>query len=282
VAAPSSPPRTRLSRNRLHWICPAFCETQDTDLLGRLTKMGKRDAREYAPPSSARPAPPSTPTLVRGYSQKPYGPRKTASAPAQQGVPRLSAVVGAEPSTLCPEAGGDPPACGSKEEMRRVSFATSRKEESLPIRQPDLHGQPVSTVARGEYYLWRRFHLHRRRCHKERCWRALRVGPLLRANASQPRKCCSAESNLVLMAARGFISPDRARGPAGASLRRWRSPGEGDRGVAVSTDVSGRTQRPAAPISNEKTVAGHIQVYSTVNAQVQQLRPRRWSRSLAL
>ena len=148
------------------------CKLKVLNLLGRLTKMGKRDAANRA---AIFPQGGSTITqqLVRGYflktmtAQENGGPLRH-----QQGVARALSSRGrrANRQHAVPEAGGDPAlVVDRRRDAGEIRFEASRQGRNPgPIRQPDLHGErPVRVREGGGILFWPAArHVHRRRCGK--------------------------------------------------------------------------------------------------------------------
>jgi penicillin-binding protein 1A len=92
-------------------------------------------------------------------------------------------------------------------------------------------------------------------------------------NASQTRKVLERRNQiLALMAARGFISPDQARG---ASRRPIETVAQHKEKAIVASavvdNVLDELKGGHADLTERDLLQGHIQVYTTVNAQVQQI-----------
>ena len=92
-------------------------------------------------------------------------------------------------------------------------------------------------------------------------------------NASQTRRVLERRNQiLALMAARGFISPDQARG---ASRRPIETVAQHKEKAIVASavvdNVLDELKGGHADLTERDLLQGHIQVYTTVNAQVQQI-----------
>jgi penicillin-binding protein 1A len=92
-------------------------------------------------------------------------------------------------------------------------------------------------------------------------------------NASQTRRVLERRNQiLVLMAARGFISPDQARGASRRPIETV--PQHKEKAIvasAVVDNVLDELKGGHADLTERDLLQGHIQVYTTVNAQVQQI-----------
>jgi penicillin-binding protein 1A len=85
------------------------------------------------------------------------------------------------------------------------------------------------------------------------------------------------------MAARGFISPDRARGASRRRIETVAQPKEQAIGAsAVVDNVLEELKGRRADLNEKNLLQGHIQVYSTVNAQVQQIANQALEHGLSL
>ena len=257
------------------------CKLRIGNLLGRLTKMGSRDAANSA---AIFPQGGSTITqqLVRGYFLK------TMTAQEDSGQLRHSQSLARALSSrgrranrqhAVSEAGGDPAlVVGRRRDAGAFRFEASRQGRNPgPIRQPDLHGKrPVRVCEGGGILFWPASrHLHRGGCgqggaaggHRE-------VGSLLRAQRQpNPRESFERRNQiLALMAARGFISPDQAREASRRPIETVAQHKDKAIGAsAVVDNVLDELKSRHADLSEKDLLQGHIQVYSTVDAGVQQI-----------
>ena len=268
-----------------------LCKLRILNLLGRLTKMGKRDAANSA---AIFPQGGSTITqqLVRGYflktmtAQEDGGPLRH-----QQGLARaLSAVVGARTvNMLFRKLEEIRLSLWIEEEMRARFGSKRRAKEEILARYASLiyMGNGQYGFARGaEYYFGRPLATFTA---DDADKAALLAGTAKSAryyapNASQPQKVLQRRNRiLVLMAARGFISPDQARGASRRRIETVAQPKEQAIGAsAVVDNVLEELKGRRADLNEKNLLQGHIQVYSTVNAQVQQIANQALEHGLSL
>jgi membrane peptidoglycan carboxypeptidase len=250
------------------------------NLLGRLTKMGKRDAANSA---AIFPQGGSTITqqLVRGYflktmtAQEDGGPLRH-----QQGVARvLSSIVGARTvNMLFRKLEEIRLSLWIEEEMRARFGSKRRAKEEILARYASLiyMGNGQYGVARGaEYYFGRPLATFTA---ADADKAALLAGTAKSAryyapNASPAQKVLERRNRiLALMAARGFLSPDQARGASRRPIETVAQHKEQAIGAsAVVDNVLDELKGRRADLNEKDLLQGHIQVYSTVNAQVQQI-----------
>ena len=257
-----------------------MCKLRILNLLGRLTKMGKRDAANSAAifPQGASTI---TQQLVRGYflktmtAQEDGGPLRH-----KQGVARaLSSVVGARTvNMLFRKLEEIRLALWIEEEMRARFGSKRRAKEEILARYASLiyMGNGQYGFARGaEYYFGRPLATFTA---ADADKAALLAGTAKSAlhyapNASPTRRVLERRNRiLALMAARGFISPEQARG---ASRRPIEAGGQHQEKAIVASavvdNVLDELKGRRADLNEKNLLQGHIQVYSTVNAQVQQI-----------
>jgi penicillin-binding protein 1A len=103
-------------------------------------------------------------------------------------------------------------------------------------------------------------------------------------NASQTQRVLERRNRtLALMAARGFISPDQARG---ASRRPIETAAQHKEKAIVTSavvdNVLDELKGRRADLTEKDLLQGHIQVYTTVNAQVQRIANQALERGLSL
>lgn len=256
------------------------CKLRILNLLGRLTKMGKRDAANRA---AIFPQGGSTITqqLVRGYflktmtAQEDGGPLRH-----QQGVARvLSSVVGARTvNMLFRKLEEIRLSLWIEEEMRARFGSKRRAKEEILARYASLiyMGNGQYGFARGaEYYFGRPLATFTA---ADAGKAALLAGTAKSAlhyapNASPTQKVQQRRNQiLALMAARGFISPDQARGASRRPIETVAQHKEKAIGAsAVVDNVLDELKSHRADLNEKNLLQGHIQVYSTVDAQVQQI-----------
>jgi penicillin-binding protein 1A len=250
------------------------------NLLGRLTKMGKRDAANSA---AIFPQGGSTITqqLVRGYFLK----TMTAQEDSDQLRHRqilaraLSSVVGARTvNMLFRKLEEIRLSLWIEEEMRARFGSKRRAKEEILARYASLiymgNGQ-YGFARAAEYYFGRPLATFTA---GDAGKAALLAGTAKSAryyapNASQTRRVLERRNQiLALMAARGFISPDQARG---ASRRPIETVAQHKEKAIVASavvdNVLDELKGGHADLTERDLLQGHIQVYTTVNAQVQQI-----------
>jgi penicillin-binding protein 1A len=250
------------------------------NLLGRLTKMGKRDAANSA---AIFPQGGSTITqqLVRGYFLK----TMTAQEDSDQLRHRqilaraLSSVVGARTvNMLFRKLEEIRLSLWIEEEMRARFGSKRRAKEEILARYASLiymgNGQ-YGFARAAEYYFGRPLATFTA---GDAGKAALLAGTAKSAryyapNASQTRRVLERRNQiLVLMAARGFISPDQARGASRRPIETV--PQHKEKAIvasAVVDNVLDELKGGHADLTERDLLQGHIQVYTTVNAQVQQI-----------
>ena len=250
------------------------------NLLGRLTKLGKRDAANSA---AIFPQGGSTITqqLVRGYFLK----TMTAQEDSDQLRHRqilaraLSSVVGARTvNMLFRKLEEIRLSLWIEEEMRARFGSKRRAKEEILARYASLiymgNGQ-YGFARAAEYYFGRPLATFTA---GDAGKAALLAGTAKSAryyapNASQTRRVLERRNQiLALMAARGFISPDQARGASRRPIETV--PQHKEKAIvasAVVDNVLDELKGGHADLTERDLLQGHIQVYTTVNAQVQQI-----------
>jgi penicillin-binding protein 1A len=256
------------------------CKLRILNLLGRLTKMGSRDATNSA---AIFPQGGSTITqqLVRGYFLKTMTAQENSDhLRHKQGLARaLSSVVGARTvNMLFRKLEEIRLSLWIEEEMRARFGSKRRAKEEILARYASLiyMGNGQYGFARGaEYYFGRPLGTFTA---EDADKAALLAGAVKSAryyapNASPNQRVLERRNQtLALMAARGFISPDQAS-------RATRRPIETvaqhkDKAIgasAVVDNVLDELKSRRADLSEKNLQEGHIQVYSTVNARVQEI-----------
>jgi penicillin-binding protein 1A len=100
-------------------------------------------------------------------------------------------------------------------------------------------------------------------------------------NASQPRRVFQRRNRiLALMVQRGFISPDQARGAMQRPIQTVAQHKDKAVGVSAVVDSVLDELKTRHGLSEKDLVQGHVQVYSTVDARVQEIANRALERGL--
>jgi len=256
------------------------CKLRILNLLGRLTKMGSRDAANSA---AIFPQGGSTITqqLVRGYFLKTMTAQENSDhLRHKQGLARaLSSVVGARTvNMLFRKLEEIRLSLWIEEEMRARFGSKRRAKEEILARYASLiyMGNGQYGFARGaEYYFGRPLGTFTA---EDADKAALLAGAVKSAryyapNASPSQRVFERRNQtLALMAARGFISPDqasRARRRPIETVAQHKDKAIG--ASAVVDNVLDELKSRRADLSEKNLQQGHIQVYSTVNARVQEI-----------
>jgi len=256
------------------------CKLRILNLLGRLTKMGSRDAANSA---AIFPQGGSTITqqLVRGYFLKTMTAQENSDHLwHKQGLARaLSSVVGARTvNMLFRKLEEIRLSLWIEEEMRARFGSKRRAKEEILARYASLiyMGNGQYGFARGaEYYFGRPLGTFTA---EDADKAALLAGAVKSAryyapNASPSQRVFERRNQtLALMAARGFISPDqasRARRRPIETVAQHKDKAIG--ASAVVDNVLDELKSRRADLSEKNLQQGHIQVYSTVNARVQEI-----------
>jgi penicillin-binding protein 1A len=250
------------------------------NLLGRLTKMGKRDAANSA---AIFPQGGSTITqqLVRGYFLKTMTAQEDSDQLRHSQIlaRALSSVVGARTvNMLFRKLEEIRLSLWIEEEMRARFGSKRRAKEEILARYASLiyMGNGQYGFARGaEYYFGRPLATFTA---GDAGQAALLAGTAKSAryyapNASQTRKVLERRNRiLALMAARGFISPDQARGASRRPIETVAQHNDQAIGASAVVDsILDELKGRRADLNEKNLFEGHIQVYSTVNSQVQQI-----------
>ena len=256
------------------------CKLRILNLLGRLTKMGSRDAANSA---AIFPQGGSTITqqLVRGYFLKTMTAQENSDhLRHKQGLARaLSSVVGARTvNMLFRKLEEIRLSLWIEEEMRARFGSKRRAKEEILARYASLiyMGNGQYGFARGaEYYFGRTLATFTA---EDADKAALLAGAVKSAryyapNASPNQRVFERRNQvLALMTARGFISPDqasRARRRPVETVAQHKDKAIG--ASAVVDNVLDELKSRRADLSEKNLQQGHIQVYSTVNARVQEI-----------
>ena len=250
------------------------------DLIGRLARMGKRDVTNNA---AIFPQGGSTITqqLVRGYFLRTMTAQENSDQLRHSGrLPRmLSSVIGARTVNMLVRKAEEIRLSLWIEEKMRKQFGSKRlaKQEILARYASLIYmGNGQYGIARGaDYYFGRSLDGFTA---DDADKAALLAGTAKSAryyapNASETRRVLQRRNQtLTLMAARGFISPDRA-------LRAGKRPIEVMRQSkekmietsAVVDNVLDELPSRQPGLGVQDLQQGRIQVYSTVDARVQQI-----------
>jgi len=261
------------------------------NLMGRLTHMGRRDA---ANSSAIFPQGGSTITqqLVRGYFLKTMTAQENSDQLRHSQVlaRALSRVIGARMvNMLFRKLEEIRLSLWVEGEMQERFGSKRRAKEELLARYASLiyMGNGQYGFARGaEYYFGRPLAAF---TEADADKAALLAGTVKSAryyapNASQTQRVLERRNQiLTLMAARGFISPERAREARQRPIETV-TPHK-DKTVAASAVVGSVLEElkgRRADLSEKDLLQGHIQVYSTVDARLQQIANQALEHGLSL
>jgi penicillin-binding protein 1A len=250
------------------------------DLLGRLTHMGRRDAANSA---AIFPQGGSTITqqLVRGYFLKTMTAQENSDQlqHSQTLARALSRVVGARTVNMLARKLEEIRLSLWVEKEMQARFGSKRRaKEEILARYASLiyMGNGQYGFARGaEYYFGRPLATFTA---DDADKAALLAGIAKSAryyapNASQPRRVFDRRNQiLALMVARGFISPNQARGATGRPIETV-PPRQAKTSAAsaVVDSVLDELKGGHADLTEKDLLQGHIQVYTTVDARVQDI-----------
>ncbi len=272
-------------------IARVLCKLRLGNLIGRLTKMGSRDSANTA---NIFPQGGSTITqqLVRGYFLK--------AMTAQEDSDRLhhrqvlarafASVIGARMVNMLFRKLEEIRLSLWVEKEMRTRFGSKRRaKEELLARYVSLiymgNGQ-YGFARAAEYYFGRPLSTF---TVEDADKAALLAGTLKSAryyapNVSSIRRVFDRRNQiLALMAARGFISPEQAREARQRSIETVKWHKEQTIGAsAVVDNVLDELKNRHAEFGEKDLLNGHIQVYSTVDAQVQQIANRALEHGLLL
>ena len=267
------------------------CKLRILNLLGRLTKMGKRDAANSA---AIFPQGGSTITqqLVRGYFLKTMTAEEDSDQLRhKQGVARaLSSVIGARTVNMLFRKLEEIRLSLWVEEEMQARFGSKRRaKEEILARYASLiyMGNGQYGFARGaEYYFGRPLATFTA---DDADKAALLAGTAKSAryyapNASQTHRVFERRNQiLVLMVARGFISADQARGARRRPIETVAQHKDKTFGAsAVVDNVLDELKGGHADLTEKDLLQGHIQVYTTVDARVQDISNRALEHGLLL
>jgi penicillin-binding protein 1A len=256
------------------------CKLRIRDLLGRLTHMGRRDVVNSA---AIFPQGGSTITqqLVRGYFLKTMTAQENSDQlrHAQILARALSWVIGARTVNMLARKLEEIRLSLWVEEEMRARFGSKRRaKEEILARYASLiyMGNGQYGFARGaEYYFGRDLATFTT---NDADKAALLAGTVKSAryyapNASQPQRVLRRRNQiLALMVARGFISPGQASGAIQHPIETVTEHKDKLTGAsAVVGSVLDELKSRGADLSEKDLLQGHIQVYSTVDARVQQI-----------
>ena len=268
-----------------------LCKIRLGDLIGRLFRMGRRDAANN---SAIFPQGGSTITqqLVRGYFLK------TTMAQENSGQLRhggwmarvLSCVIGARTVNMMVRKVEEIRLSLWVEEQMRERFGSKRRaKEEILARYASLiyMGSGQYGVAKGaEYYFGRPLGMLTA---EDADKAALLAGTAKSAryyapNASESKRVLQRRNQtLVLMAARGFISAEQARRASGRPIEVVAQHKEKmtEASAVVDTVLEELTGRQA-DLGVKDLQQGRIQVYSTVDTGVQEIANQALERGLLL
>ena len=268
-----------------------LCKIRFGDLIGRLFRMGRRDAANN---SAIFPQGGSTITqqLVRGYFLK------TTMAQENSGQLRhggwmarvLSCVIGARTVNMMVRKVEEIRLSLWVEEQMRERFGSKRRaKEEILARYASLiyMGSGQYGVAKGaEYYFGRPLGMLTA---EDADKAALLAGTAKSAryyapNASESKRVLQRRNQtLVLMAARGFISAEQARRASGRPIEVVAQHKEKmtEASAVVDTVLEELTGRQA-DLGVKDLQQGRIQVYSTVDTGVQEIANQALERGLLL
>jgi len=256
------------------------CKLRIRDLLGRLTHVGRRDVVNSA---AIFPQGGSTITqqLVRGYFLKTMTAQENSDQlrHTQSLARALSWVIGARTVNMLARKLEEIRLSLWVEEEMRARFGSKRRaKEEILARYASLiyMGNGQYGFARGaEYYFGRDLATFTT---DDADKAALLAGTVKSAryyapNASQPQRVLQRRNQiLALMVARGFISPDQARGARQHPIETVTEHKDKLIGAsAVVGSVLDELKSRGGDLSEKDLLQGHIQVYSTVDARVQQI-----------
>jgi penicillin-binding protein 1A len=257
-----------------------LCKLKVRNLMGRFTKMGGRNAANSA---AIFPQGGSTITqqLVRGYFLKTMTAQENSDELRHsQGLARaLSGVIGARMVNMLFRKLEEIRLSLWVEREMQARFGSKRRaKEEILARYASLvyMGNGQYGFARGAEYFFGRSLATFTVDDADKA--ALLAGVAKSAryyapNASQPQRVLERRKHiLALMVARGFISPDQA-GRAGQRPIETVTPHK-HKAIGVSAvldNVLEELKAQRADLSVKDLLQGRIQVYSTVNAQVQQI-----------
>jgi penicillin-binding protein 1A len=257
-----------------------LCKLRIGNLIGRLTKMGRRDSANTA---NIFPQGGSTITqqLVRGYFLKAMTAQEDSDQLRHSQVLArvFASVIGARMVNMLFRKLEEIRLSLWVESEMQARFGSKRRaKEELLARYVSLiyMGNGQYGFARGaEYYFGRPLATFTA---EDADKAALLAGAIKSAryyapNAIQVRRVFDRRNRiLALMASRGFISPDQARDARQRPIQTVTC--HKDKTVpasAVVENVLDELKSRHADLNEQDLLQGHIQVYSTVDAQVQQI-----------
>ncbi|HXB74570.1 MAG TPA: transglycosylase domain-containing protein [Candidatus Acidoferrales bacterium] len=277
------------------------CKLRLRDLLGRLTHLGRRDAVNSA---AIFPQGGSTITqqLVRGYFLKTMTAQENSDQlrHSQSLARALSGVVGSRTVNMLVRKLEEIRLSLWVEAEMQARFGSKRRaKEEILARYASLiyMGNGQYGLARGaEYYFGRPLATFTA---DDADKAALLAGTAKSAryyapNASQAQRVVERRNQiLTLMAARGFISPDQARLASRRPIETVAQHQNQTIGTSAVVDsildeLKGGELRGTglknsqADLSEKDLLQGHIQVYSTVDARVQEIANQALERGLLL
>jgi penicillin-binding protein 1A len=257
-----------------------LCKLRIRNLMGRLMHLGRRDAVNSA---AIFPQGGSTITqqLVRGYFLKTMTAQENSDQLRHsQGVARvLSSVVGARTVNMLFRKLEEIRLSLWVEREMQAQFGSKRRaKEEILARYVSLSymGNGQYGIARGaEYYFGRPLATFTA---DDADKAALLAGAFKSAryyapNANPTQRVFERRNRiLALMAARGFISPERAKDAMQRPIETVAQHKNKSIGASAVVDtVLEELKRHRADLNGRDLSLGHIQVYSTVDARVQEL-----------
>ena len=268
-----------------------LCKIRLGDLIGRLFRMGRRDAANN---SAIFPQGGSTITqqLVRGYFLKTAMAQENSDQLRHGGwmARVLSCVIGARTVNMMVRKVEEIRLSLWVEEQMRERFGSKRRaKEEILARYASLiyMGSGQYGVAKGaEYYFGRPLGMLTA---EDADKAALLAGTAKSAryyapNASESKRVLQRRNQtLVLMAARGFISAEQARRASGRPIEVVAQHKEKmtEASAVVDTVIDELTGRQA-DLGVQDLLQGRIQVYSTVDTGVQEIANQALERGLLL
>ena len=256
------------------------CKLRILNLLGRLTKMGRRDSANSA---AIFPQGGSTITqqLVRGYFLKTMTAQEDSDQlrHSQIVARALSSVIGARTVNMLFRKLEEIRLSLWVEEEMQARFGSKRRaKEEILARYASLiyMGNGQYGFARGaEYYFGRPLATFTA---DDADKAALLAGTAKSAryyapNASRTQRVFERRNQiLALMAARGFISSDQASGARRRPIETVAQHKDKTIGASAVVDsIIDELKSLRADLSEKDLLQGHIQVYSTVDTRVQQI-----------
>jgi len=269
----------------------ALCKIKILNLMGRLTHIGEQNKLNNA---AIFPQGGSTITqqLVRGYFLKPMLAQENSDQLRHtQGLARvLSSVIGARMVNMLFRKLEEIRISLWLEEEMQVQFGSKRRaKEEILARYASLiyMGNGQYGFGRGaEYYFGRPLSTF---TIEDADKAALLAGAVkspryFAPNASQTQRVLQRRNQVLeLMAARGFLSPDRVAGARQRPIETVTQRQDKTIGAsAVVENVLRELKSCRADLNEYDLFQGHIQIHSTVNARMQEISNQALERGLLL